>query len=185
LTFTTSGTTSGPKLLRDQQNIAGMPPLLLHHSDVTMRRFMVLPCGTGNAAAAAVAGGAHIVCLAQRRCGSCFNSATHLPSISGTISAARRHQRWTTVDSVRFSGFAAFHSSAAASIAAAEYRLQPRGLYGNSEVQALFSSRAEKIGCAAAVPVSQYCLPSMIRHRHALPARRGSCGSAHHRAPSS
>jgi hypothetical protein len=43
-------------------------------------------------------------------------------------------------DSVRFSGFAAFHSTAASSIAAAEaVGLRPRGLYGSSEVQALFS----------------------------------------------
>ena len=43
-------------------------------------------------------------------------------------------------DSMRFSGFAAFHSTAAASIAAADAAgMHPRGLYGSSEVQALFS----------------------------------------------
>jgi fatty-acyl-CoA synthase len=43
-------------------------------------------------------------------------------------------------NSVRFSGFAAFHSTAASSIAAGEaVGLSPRGLYGSSEVQALFS----------------------------------------------
>src|SRR5262249_61674856 len=42
--------------------------------------------------------------------------------------------------SVRSSGFAAFHSTAAASIAAAEaLGMQPHGLYGSSEVQALFA----------------------------------------------
>ena len=72
LTFTTSGTTSGPKLvLHDQQTIAG------HAADVARRTGLdadgavllgAVPfCGTfGNAAAmAAAAGGAHIVCVAQ------------------------------------------------------------------------------------------------------------------------
>ena len=71
LTFTTSGTTSGPKLvLHDQQTIAG------HAADVARciafdaddaALLGAVPYGTfGNAAAmAAVAGGAHIVCLAQ------------------------------------------------------------------------------------------------------------------------
>src|SRR6202034_2471270 len=72
LTFTTSGTTSGPKLvLHDQQTIAG------HAVDVAGRIGLdaedavllgAVPfCGTfGNAAAmAAMAGGAHIVCQAQ------------------------------------------------------------------------------------------------------------------------
>jgi fatty-acyl-CoA synthase len=72
LTFTTSGTTSGPKLvLHDQQTIAG------HAADVARRIGLAADdaallgavpfCGTfGNVAAmAAVAAGAHIVCLAQ------------------------------------------------------------------------------------------------------------------------
>ena len=72
LTFTTSGTTSGPKMvLHDQQTIAG------HAADIAGRIGLdaedavllgTVPfCGTfGNAAAmAAVAGGAHIVCMAQ------------------------------------------------------------------------------------------------------------------------
>src|SRR5215813_14226550 len=72
LTFTTSGTTGGPKLvLHDQQAIAG------HATDVARRIGLAAAdaallgavpfCGTfGNAAAmAAIAGGAHVVCLAQ------------------------------------------------------------------------------------------------------------------------
>src|SRR5262249_58428621 len=55
----------------------------------------------------------------------------------GRIAAAAVGCRF---DSVRFSGFAAFHSTAAASIAAAEaLGMQPHGLYGSSEVQALFA----------------------------------------------
>jgi fatty-acyl-CoA synthase len=152
LTFTTSGTTSGPKLvLHDQQTIAG------HAADVARRLALdaddaallgaVPLCGTfGNAAAmAAVAGGAHIVCLAQ------FDGAaaaalvrryqiSHLiggDDMFGRLAAASDGRPF---DMVRFSGFAAFHSSAATSIAAAEAAgLKPHGLYGSSEVQALFS----------------------------------------------
>ncbi len=152
LTFTTSGTTGGPKLvLHDQQTIAG------HAADVARRIRLdaadavllgTLPfCGTfGNATVmAAIAGGAHVVCLAQfdgeaaakliRR-----HRITHVmggDDMFGRIAAASGGRQF---DSVRFSGFAAFHSTAAASIAAAEAAgMQPHGLYGSSEVQALFS----------------------------------------------
>ena len=152
LTFTTSGTTGGPKLvLHDQQSIAG------HAADVARRIELdaagavllgALPfCGTfGNATAiAAIAGGAHVVCLAQfdgeaavrlmRR-----HRVTHViggDDMFGRIAAASGGRCF---DSVRFSGFGAFHSTAAASIAAAEaVGMQPHGLYGSSEVQALFS----------------------------------------------
>ena len=72
LTFTTSGTTSGPKLvLHDQQTIAGhaadVARCIAFDADDAALLGAVPFCGTfGNAAAmAAVAGGAHIVCLAQ------------------------------------------------------------------------------------------------------------------------
>jgi fatty-acyl-CoA synthase len=131
LTFTTSGTTSGPKLvLHDQQTIAG------HATDVARRIGLdaedaallgVLPfCGTfGNAAAmAAVAGGAHMVCLAQFDGGAAgalvrHHRITHLiggDDMFGRLAAASGGRPF---DSVRFSGFAAFHSSVAVSIAAA------------------------------------------------------------------
>jgi fatty-acyl-CoA synthase len=168
LTFTTSGTTGGPKLvLHDQQTIAG------HAADVACRFGLDAPdavllaavpfCGTfGNAAAlAAIAGGAHIVCLAQ------FNGeaavrlirqhrVTHViggDDMFGRIAAASGGLRF---DSVRFSGFAAFHSSAAASIAAAEaLGMQPHGLYGSSEVQALFSvAGGENRLLGGGIPVS-------------------------------
>ena len=172
LTFTTSGTTSGPKLvLHDQQTIAG------HAADVARRIGLdaedaallgAVPfCGTfGNAAAmAAVAAGAHIVCLAQ------FDGAaaaalirrhriTHLiggDDMFGRLAAAYGGRPF---DSVRFSGFAAFHSSAAVSIAAAEaVGLQPRGLYGSSEVQALFSiADGENCLRGGGVPASEQAL---------------------------
>jgi fatty-acyl-CoA synthase len=168
LTFTTSGTTGGPKLvLHDQQTIAG------HAVDVARQVGLdaadavllgALPfCGTfGNAAAmAAIAGGAHIVCLAQ------FDGETAVEMIHqhrithviggddmfGRLAAAASGRRF---DTVRFSGFAAFHSTAAVSIAAAEAAaLHPRGLYGSSELQALFSvSEGENRLLGGGVPVS-------------------------------
>jgi fatty-acyl-CoA synthase len=168
LTFTTSGTTSGPKLvLHDQQTIAG------HAADIARRiglnsgdavLLAVVPlCGTfGNAAAmAAIAGGAHIVCLPQfdgeaaaaaiRR-----HRVTHLvggDDMFGRIAAASGGRPF---DSICFAGFAAFHSTAAASIAAAQAAgMQPRGLYGSSEVQALFSiAEGENRLLGGGVPVS-------------------------------
>jgi fatty-acyl-CoA synthase len=152
LTFTTSGTTSGPKLvLHDQQTIAG------HAADVARRLgldaedavlFGAVPfCGTfGNAAAmAAAAGGAHIVCVAQFDGAAAAASIrrhriTHLIGGDDMFGRLATASGGRSFDSVRFSGFAAFHSSAAVSIAAAEaVGLRPRGLYGSSEVQALFS----------------------------------------------
>jgi fatty-acyl-CoA synthase len=172
LTFTTSGTTSGPKLvLHDQQTIAGHATDVARHiglgaGDATL--LGALPfCGTfGNAAAmAAVAGGAHIVCLAQ------FDGAaaaalvrrhriTHLiggDDMFGRLAAASGGRPFY---SVRFSGFAAFHSSAAVSIAAAEaVGLRPHGLYGSSEVQALFSiADGENRLRGGGVPVSEQAL---------------------------
>jgi fatty-acyl-CoA synthase len=152
LTFTTSGTTGGPKLVvHDQQSIAG------HAVDVARRIGLdgtdaallgTLPfCGTfGNVVAmAAIAGGAHIVCLAQfdadeaaaliRR-----HRITHViggDDMFARIAAASGGRRF---DTVRFSAFAAFHSTTASAIAAAEaVGIQPRGLYGSSELQALFA----------------------------------------------
>lgn len=168
LTFTTSGTTSGPKLvLHDQQAIAG------HAVDVARRigldaagatLLSAVPlCGTfGNAAAmAAIAGGAHIVCLAQ------FDGAaaaglirehrvTHVvggDDMFGRIAAASGGRSF---DSISFSGFAAFHSTAPSSIAAAEaLGMRPRGLYGSSEVQALFSiAEGDNRLLGGGVPVS-------------------------------
>ena len=152
LTFTTSGTTGGPKLvLHDQQAIAGHAVDVAHRIGLDAADEVLLGalpfCGTfGNVAAmAAIAGAAHVVCLAQ------FNGeaavelihrhqVTHViggDDMFGRIAAAAGGRR---LDSVRFSGFGAFHSTAAASIAAAEVvGMRPHGLYGSSEVQALFS----------------------------------------------
>jgi fatty-acyl-CoA synthase len=168
LTFTTSGTTGGPKLvLHDQQTIAGHAADVARHIGLDAADAVLLGappfCGTfGNAAAmAAIAGGAHVVCLAQFDGEAAVglirqHRVTHViggDDMFGRIAAASGGRRF---DSVRFSGFAAFHSSAAASIAAAEAAgMQPHGLYGSSEVQALFSvSEGENRLLGGGVPVS-------------------------------
>jgi fatty-acyl-CoA synthase len=181
LTFTTSGTTSGPKLvLHDQQAIAGHAADVAHHisldADAALLGAVPL-CGTfGNAAAmAAMAGGAHVVCLAQfdgeaaahliRR-----HRVTHViggDDMFGRIAAASGGQPF---DTMRFSGFAAFHSTAAASIAAAEAAgMHPHGLYGSSEMQALFSiATGEHRLLGGGTPVS---------HRARLAARDPETGA--------
>ena len=152
LTFTTSGTTGGPKLvLHDQQAIAGHAVDVAHRIGLDAAGAVLLGalpfCGTfGNVAAmAGIAGGAHVVCLAQFDGEAAVelihrHQVTHViggDDMFGRIAAAAGGCR---LDSVRFSGFAAFHSTAAASIAAAEaVGMRPHGLYGSSEVQALFS----------------------------------------------
>jgi fatty-acyl-CoA synthase len=146
LTFTTSGTTRGA--------IAG------HAIDVCRRLALDAPgaallaavpfCGTfGNAAVmAAMAGGAHVVCL-DRFDGVIAaglirsHAMTHLiggDDMMGRIAAACEGRPFATI---RFSGFAAFHSTAAHSIAAAEAAgMHPHGVYGSSEMQALFATAA-------------------------------------------
>jgi fatty-acyl-CoA synthase len=168
LTFTTSGTTGGPKLvLHDQQTIAGHAADVARHIGLDAPDAVLLGavpfCGTfGNAAAmAAIAGGAHVVCLAQFDGETAVrlirqHQVTHViggDDMFGRIAAASGGRRF---DSVRFSGFAAFHSTTAASIAAAEAAgMHLHGLYGSSEVQALFSvAEGENRLLSGGVPVS-------------------------------
>jgi fatty-acyl-CoA synthase len=144
------GTTSGPKLvLHDQQTIAGRAFDVARRIGLDAADAVLLGavpfCGTfGHVAAmVAIAGGAHIVCLAQFDGNAAVESIarhqiTHVlggDDMFGRIATAAGGRL-----SVRFSGFAAFHSSAAVSIAAAEaLGMQPHGLYGSSEVQAQFA----------------------------------------------
>jgi fatty-acyl-CoA synthase len=198
LTFTTSGTTSGPKLvLHDQQTIAG------HAVDVARRLELdqagaallaAVPfCGTfGNAAAmAAINGGAHVVCLAQFDGETAAklirqNRITHLlggDDMFGRIAAASAGRRF---DSVRFSGFAAFHSTAAASIAAAEaVGMNPRGLYGSSELQALFSvAEGENRLLGGGIPVSAQARLAVRDPETSAPLPPGASGELWIDAPS-
>jgi fatty-acyl-CoA synthase len=170
LTFTTSGTTGGPKLVvHDQQTIAGHAVDVARHVGLDGARAGLLGtlpfCGTfGNVVAmAAIAGGAHIVCLAQFDADEAValirrHRITHVvggDDMFARIAAAAGARRF---DTVRFSGFAAFHSTTAAAIAAAELvGMQPRGLYGSSEVQALFAVAAgENRLLGGGVPVSPH-----------------------------
>ena len=152
LTYTTSGTTSGPKLvLHHQRSIAS-------HAHQVMRRLgfdqpgavflAAIPlCGTfGNAGAmAAVAGGAAIVLMERFDAGTADalirrHAVTH--SVGGDDMLARLIEAAAgrPYTSMRFFGFAAFHASASRTAAAAEaIGLAPTGVYGSSEVQALFS----------------------------------------------
>jgi fatty-acyl-CoA synthase len=198
LTFTTSGTTSGPKLvLHCQRAIAG------HAVDVCRRLGLdvsgaallaAVPfCGTfGNAAAmAAMAGGAHVVCLdrfdglvAARLIR--HHQITHLvggDDMIGRIAAACDGRPF---DTVCFSGFAAFHSTAAASIAAAEAAgMHPRGVYGSSEVQALFATAAGGNGVlAGGVPVSPQARLAVRDLETCAPLPPGASGELWIDAPS-
>jgi fatty-acyl-CoA synthase len=199
LTFTTSGTTSGPKLvLHCQRAIAG------HAIDVCRRLALDTPgaallaavplCGTfGNAAAmAAMAGGAHVVCLDRfdgvvaagliRR-----HLITHLiggDDMMGRIAAACDGRPF---DTICFSGFAAFHSTAAASIAAAEAAgMHPHGVYGSSEVQALFATAAAGANrlLAGGVPVSPQARLAVRDLETGAPLPPGASGELWIDAPS-
>jgi fatty-acyl-CoA synthase len=198
LTFTTSGTTSGPKLvLHCQGAIAG------HAADVCRRLALDAPgaallaavplCGTfGNAAAmAAMAGGAHVVCL-DRFDGVVAaglirsNRITHLvggDDMMGRIAAACDGRPFETI---RFSGFAAFHSTAASSIATAEAAgMQPHGVYGSSEVQALFATAmGEKRLLAGGLPVNPQARLAVRDPETGAPLPPGASGELWIDAPS-
>jgi fatty-acyl-CoA synthase len=198
LTFTTSGTTSGPKLvLHAQHAIAG------HAADIARAwgigapdaaLFAAVPfCGTfGNAAAMApVAGGAHIVCQGR------FDAAeadalirrhgvTHMVAGDDMLArlteaaAGRRHT------SLRSSNFAAFSPAAPAIAAAAQaIGLAPAGVYGSSEVQALFSlAPAENRLAGGGVPVSPAAEVDVRDPETGERLPRGTSGELCIRAPS-
>jgi len=198
LTFTTSGATSGPKLvLHCQRAVAG------HAVDVCRRLALDAPgaallaavpfCGTfGNAAAmAAMAGGAHVVCLDR------FDAAvaaglirrhriTHLiggDDMMGRIAAACDGRPF---DTIRFSGFAAFHSTAAASIAAAEAAgMHLHGVYGSSEMQALFATATGTNRLlAGGVPVNTQARLAVRYPETGAPLPPGASGELWINAPS-
>ncbi len=152
LTFTTSGTTSGPKLvLHRQRSIAG------HACDVAAALGMdkqgscvlaAIPlCGTFGLALAmgAAAGAAHIVLMSQ------FNgekaaelirrhAVTHTAGGDVMLAQIAEAARGQPFETLEFTGFASFTSKAKISVAAADaLGMKPRGLYGSSEVQALFA----------------------------------------------
>lgn len=152
LTFTTSGTTAGPKLvLHRQAGIAG------HAADVAAAIGMATPgaallaavplCGTFGLAAAlaAVAGGAAIACLER------FDAAaaealirdagvTHMVGSDEWLLRLAEAAAGRPFPPLRFTGFANFHGQAERVMAASDaLGLAARGVYGSSEAQALFA----------------------------------------------
>jgi fatty-acyl-CoA synthase len=175
LTFTTSGTTSGPKLvLHTQRSIAW------HASDVARaleldrsgaRVLAVAPlCGTFGLALAlaAVAAGAPLFTLAQ------FDGAraealirarriTHTAGGDDMLARVCDAAGGKPFDSLVWTGYASFTPNAAAHIARADaLGMRPRGLYGMSEVQALFAhapdARRMVDGGAAASPLARIAI---------------------------
>lgn len=161
LTFTTSGTTSGPKLvLHRQRSIAR------HASDVAARLGFDAPrrggsamflasiplCGTFGLAAAmgAIAGGACILCqdrfdpaVADRLIRG--RGVTHLIGGDDMIYRLAEAAGDRPYHSVRFTGFASFHPGAERVIGIGQrLNLHARGLYGSSELQALFTIQDEE-----------------------------------------
>ncbi|MBU8543632.1 MULTISPECIES: AMP-binding protein [Roseomonadaceae] len=154
LTFTTSGTTAGPKLvLHRQTSIAG------HAADVAAAIGTDAPgaamlaavplCGTFglSAALAAVAGGARIACMEKLDAPAAdalirAEGITHMVGgdewllLLAGAAAGRPYQGF------RFTGFASFHGQAERVLAASDaLGLAVRGVYGSSEVQALFAGQ--------------------------------------------
>jgi fatty-acyl-CoA synthase len=157
LTYTTSGTTSGPKLvLHNQRTIATHAADVMRHLRLDTPGATLLAavpfCGTfGNAAAmAAVAAGAHVVCMERFDASEADqlireHAVTHMvggDDMMARLAEAAAGRPHTTV---RFFGFAAFHPNPGAAIEAAiDAGLNPHGLYGSSEVQALFSAAMDE-----------------------------------------
>ncbi len=170
LIYTTGGTTAQPKLVvHTQRSIA-------RHACEVMRcigtdqpgaaLLAAVPfCGTfGNIAAmAAVAGGAHIVCMDSfdPASGDALIRAHRVSHLVGddrmlgrlaeaALGGAGPHE------TIRFFGVAAFHPDAEASCRlGVTAGLKPRAIYGSSEAQALFAiGSADQEGWGAVEPIS-------------------------------
>ena len=198
LTFTTSGTTSGPKLvLHKQRSVA------IHACDVAAALGMgragacalaVVPlCGTfgQTLALAAVAQGARVVTMEQ------FDPAkadalirahrvTHTVGGDDMLGRIAEAAQGEAFDSLVFSGFANFTPNAAAHIAAADaLGMAPRGVYGMSEVHALFSlSPDERRMADGGVPVSPLTQISIRDPETGAPTADGEDGELCLKAPS-
>lgn len=154
LTFTTSGTTAGPKLvLHRQASIAG------HAADVAAAIGTGAPgaamlaavplCGTFglSAALAAVAGGARIACMEKldAQAADALIRAEHITHMVGgdewllLLAEAAAGRPYAPF---HFTGYASFHGQADRVMAASDaLGLAVRGVYGSSEVQALFAGQ--------------------------------------------
>jgi fatty-acyl-CoA synthase len=198
LTFTTSGTTSGPKLvLHRQRSIAG------HASDVSAAlgtgsaRSCVLSaiplCGTFGLALAmgAAAGGAHLVLMPQFDGEAAANlirkhAVTHTAGSDGMLGRIAEAAKGRPFETLVFSGYASFTPRAEMTVAAADSAgMRPRGLYGSSEVQALFAlSPDSRRMIDGGVPVSPEAQFSVRDPETGAPLPNGQDGELCLRAPS-
>jgi fatty-acyl-CoA synthase len=152
LTFTTSGTTSGPKLvLHDQRAIAGHAETVAAATGLDQPGAALLAvtpfCGTfGNVTAmAAVAGGAHVVCMDQFDPPEAVrlmrtHRVTHGFGGDDLLIRICEAAAGQSFAGIRMFGFASFTSGAALTAETAlAMGLQPVSCYGSSEMQALFA----------------------------------------------
>lgn len=154
LTFTTSGTTAGPKLvLHRQASIAG------HAADVAAAIGTDAPgaamlaavplCGTFglSAALAAVAGGARIACMEKLDAPAAdalirAERITHMVGGDEWLLLLADAAAGRPYGGFRFTGYASFHGQAERVMAASDaLGLAVRGVYGSSEAQALFAGQ--------------------------------------------
>jgi fatty-acyl-CoA synthase len=152
LTFTTSGTTSGPKLVLHRQRA-----IAWHAGDVAARigtgtpgaaLLAVVPfCGTFGLAAAmaAVAGGARIHCLsrfdaAEADAAIRAHRVTHMVGGDDMLLRLAQAAAGRPYAPFAFTGFASFHHAPERLLSACGgLNLALRGVYGSSEAQALFA----------------------------------------------
>lgn len=152
LTFTTSGTTSGPKLvLHNQRSIAThachVAPVIGTDRPGASVLAVVPLCGTfGQALAlAGVAGGARVITMQQfdgAKAGELIrrHGVTHTAGGDDMLGRIAEAADGRPFDTLVFSAYATFTPTAAVHIAAADaLGMAPRGVYGMSEVQALFA----------------------------------------------
>lgn len=198
LTFTTSGTTSGPKLVLHQQrsiarHAADVAPVLRTDAPGAGVLAAIPLCGTfgQTLALSGVAGGAHLVLTEQ------FDGAraetlirkhriTHTAGGDDMLGRIAEAAEGRPFETLVFSGFARFTPTAAASIAAADaVRMFPRGLYGSSEVQALFAfAPDDRRTMDGGVPVSTLTQLSVRDPETGAPVPDGADGELCIKAPS-
>ncbi len=198
LTFTTSGTTSGPKLvLHRQRSIAG------HGCDIAAALgtaqtgasvLCAIPlCGTFGLSLAmgAVAGGAQTVLMAQ------FDAAeaealirkhaiTHTAGSDDMLARIAAAADGRPFETLVFTGFASFTPRAELAVNAADaIGMRPCGVYGSSEVQALFAIAPDSWRLRdGGVPVSSAAQFSICDPDRGEPLPEGQDGELCLRAPS-
>ncbi len=167
LTYTTSGTTAGPKLVLHRQR-----SLALHARDVAARIGMAEPgaaflaavplCGTFGltAALAAMAGGAAIA-MHERFDAQVADALIRAQGITHLVAGDELLLKLAEAAGGRpyapfaFTGFAAFHGQASRVMAASDaLGLAVRGVYGSSEAQALFAVQEAGVAPGGGVPAS-------------------------------